>query len=571
MQQGGIPLLAALLAGVVLMGSIAAIVVTKSASLRILHALTASISLALLALNTEWLSYLFGLSLLAHIHFGLRHDEDNYLVLACLSTVLFIILLGGHILWLWPRPLGITVLAVLYLGQLYFMTREKEASVPHNEVVSDQAHDILGLPDRASLRAAFTEYRVTEPGPAMLVMIRLEGFEQVNLHLGREFGDLLLAQSANRIKQQLQSHDVVAIANGNDMARVAHLGGLNFVFVCGLSNQKHLHEQLIDDIIRSTLKPFNVGNCTLEVSARASYVNCDEELGQFDNLITCAFLALDSQPNRSVCAYQQQMQITKLEQQARLAELAHIDFRSEFELYFQPVIRHKDGEIEFLELLLRWQHPKQGILAAGKFIEDIRLAGLAVPVAYYVIERAAEIAMALRMDNIHMPLSVNVFGPEMLHEEFIEFLDRILLEHHLLPGDLIIECPSALFMSLDAQGVAMVARLRSIGVRLCVDGFGEAPLILAKLPKLSVDYVKVGRSLTAGHQQQGQFKSVVRGMVEMQQQLNSKVICEGVETQEQLNFVQNLDTFAAQGYFFARPLSSVGMISWLKQWKIEHE
>ncbi|TMP74295.1 GGDEF domain-containing protein, partial [Pseudoalteromonas ruthenica] len=82
-------------------------------------------------------------------------------------------------------------------------------------------------------------------------------------------------------------------------------------------------------IIRSTLKPFNVGNCTLEVSARASYVNCDEELGQFDNLITCAFLALDSQPNRSVCAYQQQMQITKLEQQARLAELAHIDFRSE--------------------------------------------------------------------------------------------------------------------------------------------------------------------------------------------------------------------------------------------------
>jgi len=77
--------------------------------------------------------------------------------------------------------------------------------------------------------------------------------------------------------------------------------------------------------------------------------------------------------------------------------------------------------------------------------------------------------------------------------------------------------------------------------------------------------------LTAEHQQQGQFKSVVRGMVEMQQQLNSKVICEGVETQEQLNFVQNLDTFAAQGYFFARPLSSVGMISWLKQWKIEHE
>lgn len=571
MQQGENPLLAALLAGIVLMGSLAVIVLTKAANLRILHALTACISLAILALNLEWLQYLLGLSLLGHILFSLRHNDDNYLFLACFASVIFIVLLGGQILWSWPGVLTVSVVTILYLGQLLALNHIPETVPAKHEVVSDQAHDILGLPDRASLRAAFTEYRLTEPGPAMLVMVRLEGFEQVNLHLGREFGDLLLAQSANRIKQQLQSHDVVAIANGNAMSRVAHLGGLHFVFVCGLSNQKHLHEQLIDDIIRSTLKPFNVGNCTLEVSARASYVNCDEELGQFDNLITCAFLALDSQPNRSVCAYQQQMQITKLEQQARLAELAHIDFRSEFELYFQPVIRHRDGEIEFLELLLRWQHPKQGILAAGQFIEDIRLAGLAVPVAYYVIERAAEIAMALRMDNIHMPLSVNVFGPEMLHEEFIEFLDRILLEHHLLPGDLIIECPSALFMSLDAQGVAMVARLRSIGVRLCVDGFGEAPLILAKLPKLSVDYVKVGRSLTAEHQQQGQFKSVVRGMVEMQQQLNSKVICEGVETQDQLNFVQSLDTFAAQGYFFARPLSSVGMISWLKQWKIEHE
>lgn len=570
LQQGVIPLLAALLAGVILMGSMAVIVLSKKPRLRILHAVTAGIGLAALAMNTDWVQYVFGLTLILHIMYNLRYSEGAHLVLSCVYALIFIMLLGGHIVWSWSHVLSVAVLGLLYIGQLCLLGNDEEVETVQSEAASDQAHDVLGLPDRASLRAAFNEFRTLDPGPAMLVMIRLEGFEQVNLHLGREFGDLLLAQSANRIKQQLHSHDVIAIANGNDMARVAHLGGLHFVFVCGLSNQKHLHEQLIDDILRSTLKPFNVGNCTLEVSARASYVNCDEELGQFDNLLTCGFLALDSQPNRAVCAYQQQMQITKLEQQARLAELAHIDFRSEFELYFQPVIRHQDNEIEFLELLLRWQHPKQGILAAGRFIDDIRLAGLAVPVAHYVIERAAEIAMALRMDNIHMPLSVNVFGPEMLHEEFIEFLDRILLEHHLLPGDLIIECPSALFMSLDAQGVAMVARLRSIGVRLCVDGFGEAPLILAKLPKLSVDYVKVGRSLTAEHQQQGQFKSVVRGMVEMQQQLNSKVICEGVETQEQLNFVQSLETFAAQGYFFARPLSSVGMISWLKQWKLEH-
>ena len=178
--------------------------------------------------------------------------------------------------------------------------------------------------------------------------------------------------------------------------------------------------------------------------------------------------------------------------------------------------------------------------------------------------------MALKMEGIKMALSVNVFGPEMLHEEFIEFLDDVLLTHHLEAGDLIIECPSALFMSLDAQGVAMIARLRSIGVRLCVDGFGEAPLVLAKLPKLTVDYVKVGQSLTRDHQHQGALRGIVRGLVDMQHQLDCAVICEGVESQEQLNFAQSLNTFAAQGYYFERPLSSVGMLSWIKQYQLEH-
>ncbi|MFM9785531.1 EAL domain-containing protein, partial [Streptomyces scabiei] len=92
------------------------------------------------------------------------------------------------------------------------------------------------------------------------------------------------------------------------------------------------------------------------------------------------------------------------------------------------------------------------------------------PLAEFVIERAAELVMALRMEGIKMPLSINIFGPEMLNEEFIAFIDQVFLEHHLLPGDLIIECPLEVFMNLDEQGKAMVARLNSKGVKMCVDG-----------------------------------------------------------------------------------------------------
>lgn len=571
LQQGELALLTAFLGGLVLMGSIALIILTHLQSVRALHVVTMLVAFAALLPNI-WASYAISLVLLGHLLLALRQGSKTLLFSSFTAVACYLILLSGSIVWFWPMQWVLLPLLIVYVSQLYEFSVASGEQLQTN--LTDQAvsrkTDILGLPDRAGLREAYYQYVDKESPSLILVMIRLEGFEQVNFHLGREYGDLLLAQSANRMKQHLKNTDIVSIPQGEDAAKLAHLGGLHFVFLCSLEHQKHLHEQMIGAIVQSTLKPFNVGNCTIEIKARASYVQCSEKANDFDNAITCAFLALDSEPKRVVTEYQNSMQTAKQEQQARLAELTHHDFREQLELYFQPVVRHSDNGIEFLELLLRWQHPKQGILAASKFIDDIRIAGLALPVAQYVIERAAEIAMALKMEGIKMALSVNVFGPEMLHEEFIEFLDNVLLTHHLEAGDLIIECPSALFMSLDAQGVAMIARLRSIGVRLCVDGFGEAPLVLAKLPKLTVDYVKVGQSLTRDHQHQGALRGIVRGLVDMQHQLDCAVICEGVESLEQLNFAQSLNTFAAQGYYFERPLSSVGMLSWIKQYQLEH-
>ncbi|WP_152614432.1 GGDEF domain-containing phosphodiesterase [Pseudoalteromonas luteoviolacea] len=563
------PLSIAFFAGAVVSLSLVAIARSHFAVNRILHALLGACGLAVLAAVGDLALYSLVFILLVQIWQSDRLGQGRHLVISALCAVSATLLIVSHFWWHLPSIYVIFTLLPIFISELFLDKPQVYERAP-TEPNALSNTDILGLPDRAGIREAFNDYRTREPGTAMLVMVRLEGFQQVNFHLGREFGDLLLAQSANRMKQHLQSHDVMPIAVGNDVERLAHLGGLHFVFVCSLAHQQHLHEHLCAEIIESTLKPFNVGNCIIEVSARASYVNCDEELGQFDELLTCVFLALDSSPNKTIAPYQQKMQIDRLEQQARLAELAHIDFKNELELYFQPVVRNSDGDIEYVELLLRWQHPKQGILAASKFIDDIRIAGLALPLAQYVIERAAEIALALRVEGIQMPLGINLFGPEMLHEEFIEFVDRILVEHQLMPQDIIIECPSQMFTTLDQQGVAMVARLRTMGVRLCVDGFGESPLLLAKLPKLEVDYVKLGRSLTTPNQNQGNFKAVVRGIVEMQNVQDCKVICEGVESQEQLQFSQNLNAFAAQGYLFTRPLSSIGMISWLKQWRWEH-
>ncbi|MEI5640359.1 MULTISPECIES: EAL domain-containing protein [unclassified Pseudoalteromonas] len=557
-------------AGATVMAACALALQRPSVVLLLAH--VSSMTLAVLLLFTgqaTWL-YLLTLPLLLYLMDGLQQSRVGFLVTTTLAIIALVGWLIYHYLFFIGLHYAATIILMMYCVRLCYSAiiaaapKSKEAANSHPE------DDSLGLPGRQALKQAFLHYRSQHPFTCMLVLVRLVGFEKVNFHLGREFGDLLLAQSANRISQCLQINEVMAITHHNESAKLAHLGGLNFVFICSLEHANHLHEQLLEQIADSTLQPFNVGSCTVEVSMRASYVNCDEEMGQLENLISCAFMALDSQPQQQVVPYQQRMQIKRLEQQVRLSELAKIDFRNEFELYFHPVIRHQDNQVEFVELLLRWQHPKQGILNANEFIDDIRLAGLAEGLAEYVLERACELALALKMEKVSVPISINVLGPELLSEHFIDYLDHTILNHQLSPDAIIIECPASMLASLSDSEVAMLRRLKGMGIRMCIDGFGEAPLILAKLPAMKFDYVKLSRSMTNEPEKLGHTKALVKGIVEMHQQKHCMVIGEGVETQSQLDFVKSLGTIAAQGFYFIRPQNSNILISWVKQWRLSH-
>jgi EAL domain-containing protein (putative c-di-GMP-specific phosphodiesterase class I)/GGDEF domain-containing protein len=558
--------LAIFLSGALLMAMVATLLTVKSNVMRLSFLCTGLIGLAMVSSAIPWLAILLALGFGFNLYQAkLQKQKKPFLISACASALLALLLIGYlfftlHLAWL--------LMAILLLSVSGFLAdNEPKATTPLKPQTEPEVYvensPLASFPDKQQLRQKYNELIDEGSFRAALIVLRLEGFAQVNQHIGRDFGDLLLSQSANRIKDLLDSDEVLFLA---PHAKLAHLGGLNFAFICDLQSHNHLHQQLIKQIIGATLKPFNVANCTIEVKVRASYVHCDQQSTSFDDLISHAYLALDSQPSKQIVAYHQQMTVEHLEQQARLTELANISFADEFELFFQPVIRNGDGQIEFLELLLRWQHPTQGTLSASRFINDIRIAGLGYSLATFVIERAGELAMALRMEGMSVPLSVNLFGPEMLNEEFVDFVYGVISEHQLRPGDLIIECPLHVFTSLDDKGRAMIARLNSLGLKVCVDGLGDNPVLLSKLPSLAVEYIKVSPALTADFSNQNNIRSLVSGMVEMHNQQQTKVIFEGVETLDQLKFVKSLKAYASQGYYFGHPLSSLGLMSWFKQW-----
>lgn len=551
--------------GALLMAMITTLLAVTSNTMRLSFLCSGLIALAMVSTANPWIALLLGLGVAVTLYLTIRQKQKIPLYFSAAAAAVFLLL--SIVIFFFNLHLAWFIIALLLLSFSGFFTKSEQQkqpslTVPTAPEVYVENSPLTSFPDKQQLRKAYQTLSEEELKAAIIV-VRLEGFTEVNQHIGRDFGDLLLSQSANRIKDVLNSDEVFLLS---EHAKLAHLGGLNFAFICNLKNHKHIHQQLITEIIGATVKPFNVANCTIQVKVRASYVDCNEHGNRFDDLISHAYLALDSQPKKQIVAYHKQMTLDHLEQQERLTELAKIDFADEFEVFFQPVIRNSDGQVEYVELLLRWEHPKQGTLSASRFINDIKIAGLDYSLATYVIERAGELAMALRMEGMSVPLSINLFGPEMLSEEFVDFIYAAMRDHQLRPGDLIVECPLHIFTSLDNKGRAMIARLKNLGLCVCVDGLGENPILLSKLPSLAVEYIKISPALTADFSNQNNIRSLVSGMVEMHNQQQTKVIFEGVETLDQLKFVKSLNAYASQGYYFGHPLSSLGLLSWFRQW-----
>ena len=261
------------------------------------------------------------------------------------------------------------------------------------------------------------------------------------------------------------------------------------------------------------------------------------------------------------------------EQLAKIGLLDQVDYEKDFELYFHPVVNLKTKEIVFIELLLRWNHPTKGLLDASAFINEIKIAGLSYSVTKWVLEKAAETALMLKIADFNVPVSVNLFGSELFNDEMIEHLSLLMSEHQLNPKCLIIECPANVLLTLEDKGSAILKRLKAMDIPVCLDDLGVSPLLLTQLPKLTLQYVKLDDVLITELSHNSNTRNLLRGIITMCSNLESKVIAEGVASSALLEFVEGLECDAAQGYLFTRPLSVVGLTSWLAQWqhKLDHQ
>jgi EAL domain-containing protein (putative c-di-GMP-specific phosphodiesterase class I) len=249
------------------------------------------------------------------------------------------------------------------------------------------------------------------------------------------------------------------------------------------------------------------------------------------------------------------MNVRAVERQSIEESLRRALERQEFALHYQPKINLKTGEITGAEALIRWTHPVRGLVSPGEFIPVAEDCGLILPISKWVLREACKQARAW-MDAGLAPTSiaVNISAMEFRDDNFLESVFTVLRETGLDPRFLELELTEGVLMKRAESAVSVLRTLRASGIRIAVDDFGTGYSSLSYLRKFPIDALKIDQSFVRQITTTPDDTAIVTAVISMGRSLKLRVIAEGVETQEELAFLQALHCDEAQGYYFSRPV-----------------
>jgi EAL domain-containing protein (putative c-di-GMP-specific phosphodiesterase class I) len=245
-------------------------------------------------------------------------------------------------------------------------------------------------------------------------------------------------------------------------------------------------------------------------------------------------------------------QLLELEADLRRA-LVHDEFR----VYYLPVVDVASGRIQGLEALIRWAHPKRGLVAPEYFVPFAEETGLIVPIGSWLLRQAGRDFHGWRRaaGGGRLSLHVNV-SPKQIHDgALLQQLEGLFQDVELDPHDLALDVTEA---TIEENGdtAESLTKIRHRGVRLCMDDFGSGRASLATLHRLQLDSLKIDRSLFKGGSPRGSSPDLVKTIVSLARAIGKPVVAEGVETAEQFGFVRELGCSGAQGFYFSPPVDS---------------
>ena len=409
-------------------------------------------------------------------------------------------------------------------------------------------HDALtGLPNRPAL------HRRLAPPPsgfagdqaAGLVLLDLDRFREINDALGHNVGDDLLVQVAERL---------VARRDGQ-REDVFRLGGDEFaVLVPGARSLAELDAEA-RAILAALEEPVKVAGMGLEVGASAGFALLPEQARTSHELLRCADVALHraKQTPGGAAAYARELDEHTPERLAMLSELGRAIRDGQLVLHFQPKVALQYGFVEGFEALVRWNHPRLGLLPSSRFVPFAEATDLVQPLTAWVVRSALEQLARWNRQMPRLTMAVNLSMRNVLDRSCPETLAGAMKEVGVDPGVVEFELTETAIMADPTAAQTSLGRITSLGARLAIDDFGTGYSSLSYLARLPVDVLKIDRSFLADLAPESRNLAVVRSTVQLAHALELGVVAEGIEDRETARALRDMRCDLGQGFYFARP------------------
>ena len=434
----------------------------------------------------------------------------------------------------------------------YIANYDTLTDLPNRLLLSDRLHQAISQSKRRGSIVG-------------VIYLDLDGFKEVNDRYGHDIGDQMLINISHRMKQALREGDTLS-----------RLGGDEFVaIVQDIENTKDI-EPLLDRLLLSASSLVTIGNFDFRVSASIGVtfypqdeeVDADQLLRQSDQAMYQAkqsgknrYHLFDPHSDRAIRSHHESLERTRI-------ALAN----KEFVLYYQPKVNIRTGSVIGAEALIRWNHPKLGLLPPIAFLPDIQNHHLMADIGEWVIESAMQQIETWHNQGVHLPISVNIDNVQLQQDGFVEMVQNLLQRYpSVKDGALefeILETSALENISLVAK---TISQFQDLGINFALDDFGTGYSSLTYLKRLPVKTLKIDQSFVFDLLDEPEDLAIIEGVLELSDTFDRKVIAEGVENITIGTILLSMGCEEAQGYAIAKPMEASAILEWMESWKAPTE
>ncbi len=420
--------------------------------------------------------------------------------------------------------------------------------------------DLTGLANRALFRMRLHEaaQRMRLNGRSLaLLHVDLDRFKLLNESLGHELADQLLKKMAQRIANAVPEADTVARLSGDEFT-------ILFDGYSNLSSLVRVTTRLLDKL----RVPQRVGEHELVISASVGISLLSDASFDLNALVSQADMAKQHAKHLggdNFQFYTESLRASTLERLQLENQLRRAIDEGQLLVYYQPKLCLRTGQLHAAEALVRWQHPEWGMVPPGEFIGLAEETGLIAPMGEFVLRQACWQACEWLRQGLEVRVSVNLSVYQLRQGKLVSLVRQVLQESGLAPHLLELELTESQLLDSVEHIIATFEQLHALGVQLAIDDFGTGYSSLSYLKRFPVDYVKIDQAFIRGLLEGNQDAAITRAIIAMAKSLQLKVVAEGVETREQLEFLREHGCDEVQGYLISRPVDATAFRALLER------